>query len=192
MDKRASTSSNGPAAGGSTPASGTNSTGTPLVHGDGGAGSHLSEVVCSPSLSSSSDNKFTSAGGGENPCCSRSHYSSLCCSRCSRRLIFFSFARAARSCSRYYVARLAARARGVNGSDRAGFTVTICGQRSSRQTEAQYKNPKERRNRIHWLGVRKHHERLEVVVAVWHQLEDNRAPRPRGPVLLGGAVLQQP
>jgi hypothetical protein len=139
----AGTSSDSPAAGDSAPASGIDSTAAPAALGDGGAGSHLSEVVRSPSLSSSSfDDEFASAGGGESPWCSRSRYSSLCCSRRSHRLIFFSFMRAARSCSRCCAVRSAARARGVGGSDRAAFTVTNCGQRSSRQTEIQYKDPK--------------------------------------------------
>jgi hypothetical protein len=88
-----------------------------------------------PSLSSSSsDDEFADASGGESPYCLRSRYSSLYYSRRSRRLSLFSFARAARSCSRHCVARPVARARGVGGSDRAAFTVTICGQESSRPT----------------------------------------------------------
>jgi hypothetical protein len=66
----AGTSSDGPAAGGSTPASGTNSTAAPSARGDGGTGSHLSEMARPPSLSSSSsDNDLDNTGGGESPCC---------------------------------------------------------------------------------------------------------------------------
>jgi hypothetical protein len=105
------TSFDGPVAGGSAPASGTNSTAAASASGDRGAGSHLSEVVCSPSLSSSSfDDEFVDASGGESPCCSRSRYSSLCCSMHSHCLILFSFVRAARSYSRCCVARPAAQA----------------------------------------------------------------------------------
>jgi hypothetical protein len=46
---------------------------TPSIPRDGGTvGSHLSEVVHSPSLSSSSEDEITSAGEGERPNCSRS------------------------------------------------------------------------------------------------------------------------
>jgi hypothetical protein len=84
----ADTSADNPVAGGTAPSSGIDSTAVPSARGDGGVGSHLSEVVRSPSLpSSSSDDEFANAGGGESPCCSRSRYSSLYCSRCSRRLI---------------------------------------------------------------------------------------------------------
>jgi hypothetical protein len=119
-------------AGGSAPAPGANSTAAPSARGDGGTGSHLSEMVHSPSLSSSSsDDEFANIGGGESPCCSRSWYSSLYCSRRSRQLSFFSFARVAHSYSRRCAARQAALARGVGGSDRAALKVTICGQGSS-------------------------------------------------------------
>jgi hypothetical protein len=138
------------------PATGTNSTAA------------SSNVVRSPSLSSSSNDEFTSVGRGESPCCSRSQYSSLCCSRRSRRPSFFSFARAARSCSRCYAARPAAQARGVGRSDRTAFTVTIFRRGSLRQTRIRHKNPNERRNHTHWLGVRKYHERPEVFVGVRH------------------------
>jgi hypothetical protein len=73
----AGTSTDYPAMGGSVPASGVDCTAAPLARGDGGAGSHLSEVVCSPSLSSSSYDEFANAERGERPCCSRSRYSSL-------------------------------------------------------------------------------------------------------------------
>jgi hypothetical protein len=57
------TSSDSPVTGGSAPASGSNSTAASSASGDRGTGSHLSEVVRSPSLSSSSsDVKFTDAG----------------------------------------------------------------------------------------------------------------------------------
>jgi hypothetical protein len=140
----AGTSIYNPRAGGSAAAPGVDSTVVPSARGDGDAGSHLSEVVCSPSLSSSSpDDEFTNAGGGESPCCSLRRYSSLCCSRCSQRLIFLSFARAARSRSHCCTARRpVACARGVGGSDRAACMVTICGKRSSGQTEIRNKNPK--------------------------------------------------
>jgi hypothetical protein len=80
-----------------------------LARGDGGGGFHLSGVARPPSLcSSSSDDEFASAGGGESPCCSHSQYSSLYCSKRFRHLSLFSFARAARSCSRLCAARPAA------------------------------------------------------------------------------------
>jgi hypothetical protein len=157
----------------------------------GGAGSHLWEVVRSPSLSSSSDDEFANAGEGESPCCSRSRYSSLCCSWRSHLLSFISFALTTRSCSRCCAARSAARARGIGRSDRAAFTITICGQESSRQTRIRQKNPKERRNRAHRLAVGKHHERLEVVVAVQHRFEADRVSRPRGRILQREVLLRQ-
>jgi hypothetical protein len=93
----AGTSTDNPAVGGSAPASRINSTAAPSARGDGGAGSHLSEVVRSPSLSfSSSDDEFANTAGGERPCCSRSRYSLLYQSSHSCRLIFFYFARARR------------------------------------------------------------------------------------------------
>jgi hypothetical protein len=76
--------------------------------------------------SSSSDDDLAGVPGGESPCCSRSRYSSLYCSRHSRRLSLLSFARAARSCSLRCAARVADRAWGVGGSDRAACTVTLC------------------------------------------------------------------
>jgi hypothetical protein len=95
--------------------------------GDGGVGFHLSRVARPPSLSSSSsDDKFTYVSGGESPYCSCSRYSSLYCSRHSRRLSVFSFARVARSCSRHYMAWTATRAQGVGESGRTTFTVTLC------------------------------------------------------------------
>jgi hypothetical protein len=72
----------------------------------------------------------------------RSWNSSSCCSRRSRRLIFFSFTRAAHSCSHCCAARPAARARGVGGSDHVALTVTNCGQGPSGQAETQHKDPK--------------------------------------------------
>jgi hypothetical protein len=143
-----------------------------------------------PSLSSSSNDESTSASGGESPHCSHSRYSVLYCSRCSRHLIFCSLARAARSRSRRCAARPAARARGVGGSDRAVFTVTICGQESSRQTQIRRKNPKKKKKRTHWRGVGEHHKQPEVVITVRHRLEADRVPRPRGRVLLEEALLQ--
>jgi hypothetical protein len=116
-----------PVAGASAPAAGTNSMAASSARGDGGRGFHLSEVARPPSLSSSSsDDEFVGASGRESPCYSCSQYSSLYCFRCSRRLILFSFARVARSYSHRCAARPAARARGVGGSDRAAFTVTLC------------------------------------------------------------------
>jgi hypothetical protein len=77
----ADTSADNLVTGGSVPASGVDSAAAPSTLGDGGAtGSHLSEVVRSPSLSSSSEDEFTIAGGGgegERPCCSHSQYYSL-------------------------------------------------------------------------------------------------------------------
>jgi hypothetical protein len=97
------------------------------THDDRGGGFHLSEVARPPSLSSSSsfDDEFVGASRGESPCCSRSQYSSLYCSKRSHRLSSFSFSRAARSYSHRCVARVAAWAQGVGGSYRAAFTVTL-------------------------------------------------------------------
>jgi hypothetical protein len=78
------------------------------------------------SSSSSDDGEFLGVTGGERPCCLRSRYSLLSCSRCSLRRILFSFLRTARSCSRCFAARAVARARGVGGSDRTTSTVTLC------------------------------------------------------------------
>jgi hypothetical protein len=98
-------STDDPAAGTSTPAAGANPMAASSACGDGGVGFHLSGVARPPSLSSSSsDDEFTYVSGGESPYCSRSRYSSLYCSRHSRRLSVFSFARVARSCSRHYMA----------------------------------------------------------------------------------------
>jgi hypothetical protein len=153
----AGASTDGLAVGTSTPTTGTNSTAASSARGDGGAGSHLSEVVRPPSLSSSSsDDEFASASGGESPYCSCNRYSSLYCSRCSRRLSLFSFAHAARSRSRRCAARPAAWARGVGGSDRAVLTVTLCEQELSRQTQTQRKSPKKEKH-THWWGVGEHH-----------------------------------
>jgi hypothetical protein len=126
---RAASSTNRPAASASTPAAGACSFATSTTLGDGGGGSHLSAGAHPPSLSpssSSSDDEFSRVAGGESPCCSCSRYSSLSCSRCSRRRILLSFLRASRSCSHRCAARAAARARGVGGSDHAAFTVTLC------------------------------------------------------------------
>jgi hypothetical protein len=62
----AGTSTNDPATGSFAPTSRVDSTATPSARGDGGAGSQQSEVVLSPSLSSSSEDEFanTNAGGG--------------------------------------------------------------------------------------------------------------------------------
>jgi hypothetical protein len=58
-----------PATGGSAPALRVDSVTTPSTPGEGSAaGSHLSEVVLCLSLSSSSEDEFTSTGGGERPC----------------------------------------------------------------------------------------------------------------------------
>jgi hypothetical protein len=124
-------SNDGPVAGASAPAMGTCSTygqwrrrrGIPPLRG-----------ARPPSLSSSSssssfdddDNEFAGIPGKESPCCSRSRYSSLCCSWHSRRLILLSFSRATHSCSRRCAVRAATRARCVGGSDHAASTVTIC------------------------------------------------------------------
>jgi hypothetical protein len=122
------TSTNGSAAGASAPATGVNSTAASSARGDGGGRFHLSGVACPPSLSSSSsDDEFAGASRGESPCCSRSRYSLLYYSRRSHRPSLFSFAHAARSCSRRCAARPAARVRSVGGSNRAAFMVTVDG-----------------------------------------------------------------
>jgi hypothetical protein len=125
---RVASSTDRPTAGISAPASGACSSAASAALGDGGGGFHLSGGARPPSLSSSSssDDKFSGVTGAESPCCLRSRYSSLCCSRCSRRQILLSFLRAARSCSCRYTARATAQARGVGGSDREASTVTLC------------------------------------------------------------------
>jgi hypothetical protein len=126
----ADSSTDDPVAGATAPTVGACSMASSVARGDGGRGLHLSGGPPPPppslSSSSSSDDKFTGVVGGESPCCSRSRYSSLCCSRCSHRLILLSFAHAARSCSRHCAARAGARAQGVGRSDRAASTVTLC------------------------------------------------------------------
>jgi hypothetical protein len=125
---RAAPSMDRPVASASPPATGACSSATPAAIGDGGGGTHLSGGARPPSLSSSSsdDDEFSGVPGGESPYCSRSQYSSLRCSRRSRRRIFLSFLCAAHSCSRHCAARTAARARGMGGSDRAASNVTLC------------------------------------------------------------------
>jgi hypothetical protein len=103
----------------SAPAPGTCSSTVSAALGEGGAGSHLSEGACPPSLSSSSpspDDEYSEVAGGESPCCSRRWYSSSLCSRRSCRRILRSLLRAARSCSR----RCAVRARSGSGHGRVG------------------------------------------------------------------------
>jgi hypothetical protein len=63
----AGTSTDDPVMGGSMPASRVDSMATPETRGDPGAGSHLSEVVRSPLLSSSLEDEFANTGGGERP-----------------------------------------------------------------------------------------------------------------------------
>jgi hypothetical protein len=110
------------------------SSATSTALGEGGAGSHLSGRAHPPSLSfssSSSDGEYSEVAAEKSPCCSRRRNSSLFCPRCSRHRILFSFLRVARSCSRCCAAR--AQVRGVGGSDRAAFTVTICRGRAKDQ-----------------------------------------------------------
>jgi hypothetical protein len=118
------------------PAPGAVSSAASAALGEGAAGSHLSGRARPPSLpssSSSSDDEYSEVTGEESPCCSRSRNSSLFCSRRSRRRILFSL-RAARSYSCCCATRVRARARGVGGSDRVVFTVTICRGRPKDQT----------------------------------------------------------
>jgi hypothetical protein len=90
--------------------------------------------------------------------------------------------------------RARARARGVDGSDRAAFTVTLCWEERNVRVAAT------RGGRVkvkgeeptHWRGVGKHNERPGAVVAVPYSLEADGAPRPRGRVLQGEAVVYQP
>jgi hypothetical protein len=136
---RAASSTDHPAAGASTPAAGACSSAASAALGDGGGGFHLSGGA-PPSLSSSSssssyssssssddnnDDEFSGVVRGESPCCSRSWYSSLCFSRCSRCRILLSFLHGP-LLPRRYTARVTARARGVCGSDREASTVTLC------------------------------------------------------------------
>jgi hypothetical protein len=117
-----------PAAGASAPTPGTCSSATSAALGEG-AQAPTSQGACPLSLSSSSpspDDEYFEVAGEESPCCSRSRYSSSCCSQRSRCWILLSFLRAALSCSRRCAVRVAARAQGVGGSDRAASTVTLC------------------------------------------------------------------
>jgi hypothetical protein len=86
-----------PAAGTSTPAAGASSTSASAARGDGCGGFHLLGGARPTSLTSSfssDDDEFACVvGGGGSPYCSRSRYSSSCCSRCSCRLILLSFVR---------------------------------------------------------------------------------------------------
>jgi hypothetical protein len=102
----AGSSTKNPVAGASAHTTGANSTATSAACGDGGGGIHLSGGGASLSSSSSFDDEFAGVPRGESPCCSRSRYSSLCC---SRRLILLSFD-----------------AWRVGGCDRATSTVTLC------------------------------------------------------------------
>jgi hypothetical protein len=97
----------------------------PLATGVGNSTSRWGGARPLSLSSSSSSDEFSGIAGG-SPCCSRSPYSSLSCSQRSRRWILLFFPRAARSCSRRYAARAAARARGVGGSDHAASTITLC------------------------------------------------------------------
>jgi hypothetical protein len=117
-------STDDPVAGASMPDTATSSTAASAARGDGGWGFHLSGGA---SLSSSfSDDEFTGGSGGESPYRSRNRYSSLYCSRHSRRLSRLSFTRAARSCSRHCTVRGADQTRSVGGSERAACTITLC------------------------------------------------------------------
>jgi hypothetical protein len=83
----AAPSTDRPVAGASVPTTGASSSAVSAALCDGGGGIHLSGGACPPSLSSSSsdDEVFSGVAGGESPCCSRSRYSSLYCSRRFRR-----------------------------------------------------------------------------------------------------------
>jgi hypothetical protein len=187
------TSSDGPVVGGSTPSSGTNSTAAPSACGDGGTGSHLSGMARPPSLfSSSSDEEFANASGGESPYCSCNRYSSLYCSKSSRRLILLSFACATRSCSHYCATRPTTRARGVGGSDCAALTTTNCGQRMLGQATRRHKESKENERPRSPADRRGASQTTRGRRRCAARLEANRAPLPRGRVFLGEALLQQP
>jgi hypothetical protein len=109
-----------PATGASTPTAGAPSAAASAARGDGDGGFHLLGGGLPPPMMS----HWCRRGGG-SPCCSRRRYSSSCCSRCSHRLILLSFTCAARSYSRRCVARAAARAWGIGGSDCAVSTVSV-------------------------------------------------------------------
>jgi hypothetical protein len=96
-----------PPTGVTVPASGIGFAATPSTPGDGGGtGSHLSEVLSSTSLSSSEDG-FTSSGGeGGEALLLPQQVIHIVLSRHSCLLILFTFARAARSRSLCYPARL--------------------------------------------------------------------------------------
>jgi hypothetical protein len=125
----AASSADRPVAGASAPTTGACSSAASAALGDGGGGFHLSGGARPPSLSSSSssdnDDEFSRVAGRESPCCSRSRYSSLCCSLRSRRRMLLSFRRVAHSCSHRCAAQVAARARGVGGSDCEASTATL-------------------------------------------------------------------
>jgi hypothetical protein len=126
------------------PATGADSTAASAASGDRGGGFHLSGGARPPLLSSSSSSDDDPSGvpGGESPCCSRSRYSSLYCSRRSCRQSLLSFACVARSCSRHCTARAVDRARGVGGSDRAACMVTLCCRKLSVPTSTRCENLK--------------------------------------------------
>jgi hypothetical protein len=125
---RATSSPDCPVAGATTPVAGACSSAASTALGDGGGGFNLSGArpLSLSSEDDDDDDEFSGVVEGESPCCSRSRYSSLCCSRRSRRWILLSFLRAAHSCSRRCAARATAQARGVGGSDREASMVTLC------------------------------------------------------------------
>jgi hypothetical protein len=150
-------STDGPAAGASTAATGTSSTDASSTRGDGAWDSTYRRWPPITFLLLIRRQVHRHQRRGESHW-SRSWYSSLYYSRHSRRLSLFSFVHAARSYSRRCAVRPAAWARGVGGSDRAAFTFTICGQELSRPTQIRHKNPKRKKKRTHRWGVGEHHE----------------------------------
>jgi hypothetical protein len=125
---RAVSSTDCPTVGTSVPAAGIFSSTASAALDDGGGGFHLSggaRPLSLSSSSSSSDDEISRVAGGESPCCLRSRYSSLYCSRRSHRRILLSFLCAARSYSRRCATRATARARGVSELDREASTITL-------------------------------------------------------------------
>jgi hypothetical protein len=98
----------------------------PLVAGAEDSTSRGGAPRRSPLLPPPPTKNFPGSSGERALCCSRSWYSSLSCSRRSRRRILFSFPRAARSRYCRCMAWATARAWGVGGLDCVTFTITLC------------------------------------------------------------------
>jgi hypothetical protein len=82
----------------------------------------------------------------------------------------------------------------MGGSDRAAFTATLSWEgQNFRVVAAPSGRTKEKGEEpTHQRAVGKHNERPEVVVAVLDSLEVDGAPHPRGRILRGETVVNQP